>query len=249
MRKIITLILLSFQVVSFANDADNTALLEVAIAENEEAESVDPVIEDPLEGFNRSMTAFNNVFDKMILMPITLGYRHLVPGFLKTGIENFVYNAFSPVRMINFALQGDVDQFAKTGFRFIFNFFFGFFGFFDTAGAIGITAKDTNFGKTLAKWGGKPGPYVVLPVLGPMSARGMFGKLYGLPLEISAELSFLNFHKRTRQRIYWTLFALDLVDSHSKVLPFMENMMNIYDDKYIAIRSAVMYREFATDDE
>ena len=35
---------------------------------------------------------------------------------------------------------------------------------------------DQNLGKTFGRWGVGPGPYVVLPLLGPSSLRGMVGK-------------------------------------------------------------------------
>lgn len=223
----------------------NTELLEAYLSDEEEEFE----IRDPLENINRPIMAFNMVLDRMILMPLSLGYKHLVPDVLKNGIENFIFNSFSPVRIINFTLQGNIDQVAKTMFRFIFNFVFGFFGLFDPAKALGVEPKDTNFGQTLAKWGGKPGPYIVLPVFGPTSARGMMGKVVTIPLDTAVQLSFLKFRKKTRKRIYYTLFGLDLIASRSKIIDIMDKMMDLYDDEYVLIRSVVMGREYENEDD
>ena len=53
--------------------------------------------------------------------------------------------------------------------RFVFNSTFGIFGLFDVATPMGFSKNNEDFGQTLGKWGIEPGPYIVLPFLGPTS--------------------------------------------------------------------------------
>jgi phospholipid-binding lipoprotein MlaA len=56
------------------------------------------------------------------------------------------------------------------GLKFSVNTVFGFGGFVDVAGA-GIERRSEDFGQTLGRWGVGPGPYLVLPLLGPSTVR------------------------------------------------------------------------------
>jgi phospholipid-binding lipoprotein MlaA len=48
-------------------------------------------------------------------------------------------------------------------------------GLFDLAGAKGITQVPEDFGQTLGHWGLGPGPYLVIPALGPSNLRDATG--------------------------------------------------------------------------
>ena len=56
--------------------------------------------------------------------------------------------------------------------RFVINTTIGILGLIDVAQYIGLVEYEKeDYGQSLAKWGAGPGCYVVLPVLGPSTAR------------------------------------------------------------------------------
>jgi phospholipid-binding lipoprotein MlaA len=64
----------------------------------------------------------------------------------------------------------------------------GIGGLFDFATQWKLPGAPTGFGTTLAKWGMHPGPYLVIPLLGPSTLRdgvgylGDYGANYGINL-------------------------------------------------------------------
>lgn len=198
---------------------------------------------DPLEPYNRFMFTINDALDKVLIMPISLIYIHIFPKFLQCGIENFAHNFFSPLRTINFILQGDSEQATKSVFRFIINTIFGFFGTVDVAAKLGLEKKDTSFGDTLKKWGAGPGPYIVLPIFGPTSLRGGISKAMTLPVDPIAEVSLLHYKKNTRKKFYYAIYGADLLAKRSSVLYLMKELEETSDDMYKTVRDSVMSRE------
>ena len=78
----------------------------------------------------------------------------------------------------NNVLQGDLDIAGKNTLRFIVNTTIGIVGLFDPASAIGLNSYEKeDFGQTLGKWGAGEGCYLVLPVLGPSTARDALASL------------------------------------------------------------------------
>ena len=198
---------------------------------------------DPLEPYNRFMFAVNDVLDKILITPISLIYIHIFPKFLQCGIENFAHNFFSPLRTVNFILQGDSEHATKTVFRFIINTVCGFFGTVDVAAKFGLEKKDTSFGDTLKKWGAGPGPYIVLPLFGPTSLRGGISTALTLPIDPIAEVSLLHYKKNTRRKLYYAIYGADLLAKRSSVLYMMKELEETSNDMYATIRDVVMTRE------
>jgi phospholipid-binding lipoprotein MlaA len=198
---------------------------------------------DPLEPWNRLMFRINNVTDKLVITPLALTYKHLIPRFLQCGIENFAANFFWPLRAINFALQGDSEHLVKTVFSFIINTLFGFFGTVDVAKKFGIERKETSFGDTLKKWGAKPGPYLVLPLFGPTSFRGGISKAMTLPVDHVAEISLINCKKNNKKRLYYCIYGADLLAKRASILELMNELEETSEDMYTTIRNVVMARE------
>lgn len=54
----------------------------------------------------------------------------------------------------------------------------GVLGLFDVAKEVGLEKHDEDFAQTLAVWGVAPGPYLVLPLLGPTTSRGIPGGIF-----------------------------------------------------------------------
>jgi phospholipid-binding lipoprotein MlaA len=130
---------------------------------------------DPLVGLNRGVYAFNNTADKAILRPAATAYSAVVPGPARRAVGHFFSNLGEPLNALNNLLQGKVDGALSSTYRFAVNSTIGVFGLFDVAKSYQVNRKQEDFGQTLAAWGVKPGPYLVLPFLGPSNFRDGFG--------------------------------------------------------------------------
>lgn len=153
---------------------DDVVQPNVALPENTETSNV-ARYSDPWEGFNRRMYYFNAKADEYVLLPIVNGYQTITPDFMEDGVSNFFDNLGEIPTFLNsvFQLKGGVA--VKTLGRFAVNTTVGVFGLFDVATPIGIDEQDEDFGQTLGYWGAEPGPYIVLPLLGPSSVRDATG--------------------------------------------------------------------------
>ena len=136
--------------------------------------SVDFNPEDPYEKSNRKVFEFNNKIDKLFLRPVTDFYDKATPEFAQTSITNFFANLDDIRISINNLLQGNVVESMSDITRFFINSIFGLGGFFDVASEMGLEKHSEDFGQTLGKWGAKPGPYLMLPFLGPSTTRDAF---------------------------------------------------------------------------
>lgn len=147
-----------------------------------------PGFPDPLEGFNRKVLFFNEEIDRWVLDPVTRIYRFLVPGPVKQGLRNAVANINSPVVLANDVLQLELHDAAVTVWRFVFNTTFGIGGLFDVGAYLEVPRHSADFDQTMAIWGVPSGPFLMLPVLGPTTARGMAGLVVDLLFRPTAYL-------------------------------------------------------------
>ncbi|MDR3031083.1 MAG: VacJ family lipoprotein [Holosporales bacterium] len=237
------LVFISFTVAADEDFDDYAEEAEVAFEESPFYKDEMEGLFDPLEPFNRLMFKMNNAVDKVVITPLALTYKHVIPKFLQCGIENFASNFFSPLRAINFVFQGNSEHATKAVFRFMINTIFGFFGTVDVAEKIGLTKKDTSFNDTLKKWGAGSGPYLVLPLFGPTSLRGGISKAMTLPVDHIAEISLSHYKKNTRKRLYYCIYGADLLSKRTEILPLMNELEETSEDMYVTIRNAVMARE------
>jgi phospholipid-binding lipoprotein MlaA len=122
---------------------------------------------DPGRGVNENIFALNNRLDTWFLEPIAKGYDKASPGPIQRGIGNFFDNMRVPRTFVNNVMQGKGADAADDIGRLMVNTIFGLGGFIDVASAREMPRHDEDFGQTLGVWGVPPGPYVVLPVVGP----------------------------------------------------------------------------------
>ena len=133
------------------------------------------IVWDPLEPVNRGIFQFNETLDAWIMEPVATGWDFVVPVRVQLCIANFFTHLTLPVRFANDVLQLKlVKAFDDTG-RFVVNTLVGVGGLFDPASRAGIPVHDEDFGQTLGRWGVPPGPYLVLPLLGPSNPRDGVG--------------------------------------------------------------------------
>jgi len=145
---------------------------------------------DPFEKVNRKIFAFNYAIDNKVLKPLSRGYSKVVPKPVKTGISNFFSNIDDVLVITNDLLQFKFKQALTDTSRFLFNSTLGLGGLIDISTMMGFEKNNEDFGQTLATWGVKPGPYLMLPFVGPSSGRHLFGKAAEFYLNNQSFLSF-----------------------------------------------------------
>ena len=162
-KKIAIILITTFTLVSNSIASSDGELI---LKKNNPAE-----IKDCSEKFNRASFALNQGLDKVIFKPVASVYRTL-PSPIKTGVSNSLDNLSNLLTIPNNLLQGNfVLAGANTG-RFIINTTVGILGFIDAAQYFGFSEyQKEDYGQTLAVHGVGPGCYIVLPVLGPSTAR------------------------------------------------------------------------------
>ncbi len=195
---------------------------------------------DPWEPMNRRISAFNENLDRYTFKPLARGYEKVGPGPVRKGINNFSRNLLAPMFIVNNFLQGKFKRgFSETG-RFVANTTLGLGGFFDAGRQLGMETYREDFGETLAVWGVPPGPYVIVPILGPRTLRDALM----IPLNFAADLAFYVDDDTTR----WSLYFIRAVDARANLFA-AEALIEDSFDRYIAIREAYLQnREYRIHD-
>ena len=138
---------------------------------NELSQNSNGNVKDCFEGLNRGIFSFNQVLDQVLIEPAAKGYRYL-PSPIRSGTSNLLSNISLVVTIPNNLLQGDFGLAGKNSARFVVNSTVGILGIFDPASKMGLNDYEKeDWGQTLGKWGVGEGCYIVLPVLGPSTAR------------------------------------------------------------------------------
>jgi len=132
---------------------------------------------DPLQGVNRAVYGFNKTADKIILKPVAQAYRYVVPKPVNNSVTNFFRNLTEPLNIVNNALQGKGNRALNSTYRLVINSTVGMLGLFEVADYYNIEHAQEDLGQTLASWGVKPGPYIMVPFLGPTNLRDGFGRV------------------------------------------------------------------------
>jgi len=131
---------------------------------------------DPWESMNRRIYSFNAIFDNYVFLPVVQAYEFVLPDFAQTGISNFFNNLTEVTNLMNSLLQFKIQKAVNTFGRICINTTVGLGGLIDVAKLNdGIDREDEDFGQTLGFYGVGPGPYLVLPILGPSDVRDTAG--------------------------------------------------------------------------
>ncbi|MEN8184523.1 MAG: VacJ family lipoprotein [Myxococcota bacterium] len=130
---------------------------------------------DPWEPMNRGTFWFNERFDRYLLEPSARGWDFVMPDVAQTGVSNFFANLRFPIIFVNDLLQFRPIAAGEDLARFLVNTTVGVVGFVDVASKLDIAENDEDFGQTLGFYRVPTGPYLVLPILGPSSPRGVLG--------------------------------------------------------------------------
>ena len=140
--------------------------------DDEFAEPAEEEVFDPLSGYNRVMTGFNDWFYTWVLDPTARGYRWVVPKGGRRAVGRFFKNLLFPVRFVNNVLQVKFKHAGEETGRFVINSTVGLFGLFDPAKSwFELEEHQEDFGQTLGSYGVGSGFHIVLPLLGPSNIR------------------------------------------------------------------------------
>ncbi|MGE0646130.1 MAG: VacJ family lipoprotein [Nitrospira sp.] len=130
---------------------------------------------DPWEPLNTKFFEFNRQLDRWVLKPVAKGYNVVVPNSVQVGISNVFYNSRVTPRFLNNMFQGKFKGAGIEAGRFLINTTVGIGGFFDVAQRFNLTTPEEDTGQTLGFYGVPPGPYLMVPLLGPYTVRDLVG--------------------------------------------------------------------------
>jgi len=190
--------------------------------------------EDPFEEYNRKVWAFNEFLDDNFAKPTAEVYTSITPDFIEVGVTNFFRNLNELDNTANQLLQGRPLLAINDFTRFLINSTIGLGGFIDVGSKFGLERHDEDFGQTLGTWGVGSGPFLMIPIYGPSTPRGLAGRT------VSSVLSGTFAIEETDVRIGLT--ALDALETRAR---YLEVETLIIGDRYSFIRDSYMqYQAF-----
>ena len=189
---------------------------------------------DPWEGLNRKTYAFNDAVDRAVLKPLAQGYEKVTPAFAREGVNNFFENLDDIGTGLNNFLQGKPGHGLSDAGRFVVNTVFGVFGLWDVATPMGLEKHYEDFGQTLGVWGVQPGPFFVIPFLGPSTVRDAPARVIDPSWYYPIWLD--------NDTLYWSLWGLDKVRVRANLLQAEGVLDAAALDKYTFIRDAWLQR-------
>jgi phospholipid-binding lipoprotein MlaA len=190
---------------------------------------------DPWERTNRKIYKFNENLDRRVIRPVAKGYDHTFPRTLRDGIRHFFNNLGEPVTAINDLLQFRVKDAAITTIRFAANSTLGFLGFVDFARNNGLEGHVNGFANTLGRHHVGPGPYMVLPVLGPSTVRDTVGT--GVDIVMNP-LTFVRFANRAT--VATSAGVVNGVDTRARAEDALNALNSTATDPYATLRSVYL---------
>ncbi|MEG3766891.1 VacJ family lipoprotein [Alteromonas sp. 14N.309.X.WAT.G.H12] len=151
----------------------------VSVADEQQDDPTGEVVyNDPLEGVNRAIFSFNDFSYRYALLPISDGYRYVVPSSVRDKIGNAFDNLREPLNLLNNTFAGEFSEAGSNLGRFLINSTVGLLGLFDPATDwFHIAPEKQTIANTLQHYDISAGPYLVLPILGPSDSRGAFSTI------------------------------------------------------------------------
>jgi phospholipid-binding lipoprotein MlaA len=193
-----------------------------------------PTKGDPFESYNRTMFTINDTVDQYAFKPVAKGYVWAVPEPVRNSVTNFFSNIGDVYIAANNLLQLKIADGVSDIMRVAINTLFGVGGLFDVATAARLPKHAGDFGMTLGHYGVPPGPYLVLPLLGPSTVRdtsGLAVDYFGNPL------SYVH-----PDSVSWALYGVNLVNTRANLLGATDVLADAALDKYSFVRNAYLQR-------
>ncbi len=195
---------------------------------------------DPWEPFNRVMFDVNIALDEHVLEPTSRGWNAITSEGVREATDRFFLNLRAPISVAGNLLQAEWSHAGTETLRFLANTTVGLLGFFDPAADWGLAPQVEDIGQAFGAWGVRPGPYLVLPVLGPGNPRDFVG--------LAADYS-VGFLSRQRTGVQFAAWALDGVNDRSLAAEQIATAREAALDYYASVRNAfVRWRRAAVAD-
>jgi phospholipid-binding lipoprotein MlaA len=198
-------------------------------------------VNDPLETVNRGIFSVNLTLDQYVIKPTAQAYRDTLPLGVRDSIHNFFTNLRSPVILFNDAIQGEGKLAGDTFARIWLNTILGVGGLFDPASRAGIAFHDADFGQTFGTWGVGPGPYLVLPILGPSNPRDTVGLVAGWYADPANGLASAN----DAGWVSYPRAAVEGIDLRARNIDLLDRIQSTSLDYYATLRSLYNQRRAA----
>lgn len=211
------------------NNFDNYTYLEDLYSNEEQS------IYDPLENVNRKVYRFNTIVDELALKPIAALYGFAMPGVAKKRVNSVLLNLQEPLYTLHGLLMLNPKQTFHSLFRFVINSTFGILGLFDVASLNNLKSRETTFGEVLAYYNIKPGPYLVLPILGPSTFRNGIGT--GMDILINPIDKIKN-----SRRFNYARYGLMVISKREALLDSSKMLRETSLDSYAMVRSIYLQK-------
>ncbi|HLR12363.1 MAG TPA: VacJ family lipoprotein [Burkholderiaceae bacterium] len=195
--------------------------------------------DDPLENMNRAIFSLNDKVDRALIKPVTLAYTELTPKPVRSCIGNIFGNLRDVWSAANSFLQAQGHDFFNTLGRVLFNSTMGLGGCIDVASRNGAHKIPNDLGITLGVWGLKPGPYLVLPGLGPSTLRDGTATVGGFAAGISPTTPLFAIDNVALRN---TVIGLYAVNVRADLLSADRTVDDIALDRYSFVRDAYLQR-------
>lgn len=185
---------------------------------------------DPWEGWNRGVQKFNDSLDDYVMKPVAKGYQYVTPSFVDQGVTNFFSNVDDVGVIANDLLQFKLLQTGQDVGRLLVNTTVGLGGFVDVASKMDLQKHNEDLDQTLGAWGVPSGPYLVLPVFGPSTPRGLVG--------VAGDTAANPINWINPVAIPWTTGVAKTVDMRADLLSATKIMDEASVDRYEFMRNA-----------
>jgi phospholipid-binding lipoprotein MlaA len=195
-----------------------------------------PEAYDPWEPFNERMFEVNRRLDRYVLKPVAKAYNFITPEELQIMISNGFDNISFPPRFVNSVLQGKFKGAGREIARFLINSTAGVGVLFDPAKDVfGLVKSREDFGQTLGFYGVGPGPFLIVPLMEPMTVRDGVGKAVDAAMDpLAYYLPFI-----------WDRLGMkigDTVNERSLNLDLFQGFEESVIDLYSAVRHGYLQR-------
>jgi phospholipid-binding lipoprotein MlaA len=191
---------------------------------------------DPFERLNRTVFKVDDALAHDVAIPIGHAYTNVTPTFVRRGIANFFENLHTPDVMANDLLQGKFVGFGQETARLILNTVLGVGGLGDPASGLGLPKGENDFGRTLGTWGVHPGPFLMLPLLGPSDLRDAVGRI---PDQFANPQNYIS-----NKGWFYGIYTVDLLNTTTEtIIPTFQllDQQNAF-DRYAFARNAYLQR-------
>ncbi|MBU3725130.1 MAG: VacJ family lipoprotein [Burkholderiaceae bacterium] len=196
---------------------------------------------DPWERYNRAVFEFNDNVDRAVIKPVAEVYRDYVPNIVQTGLRNFFGNLRDVIISVHQLLQAKPGEAATAVGRVLVNTTLGVLGLADPASGMGLAKTNEDFGQTFGRWGVGPGPYFVLPLLGPSTVRDTVGTVADFSFDPIGSV----FEESAARNIAYGLIAIDrrkdLLDAQSTIEALSFDRYSGVRDAWLARRRSLVY--------